>query len=117
MPDNLIRLADDLDEGVSEETPELILDIELDPPIVFQKKPFSSLHLEEPTGGMLEAALQETISGQNAYTLWRFEVTLIAKVAKVPREVVLMMRESQIQEASRFLLRVRGGGPQTGATS
>lgn len=115
MPPELVRLPDDL-EAEDEAEPARTLDLELDPPVLFQKKPFERIHLEEPTGAMLEAAEQELVPGPNAYTLRRYQITLIAKVAKVPREVVLAMRESQIEAAFGFLSRLRDAGRPTGGT-
>lgn len=115
---NVVRLPDDL-EGSSTE-PEPIaktLDLEIDPPVEYQRKRFDVLHLREPTGAQLEKAEQELAGGPNAYTLRRYMITMVAAVAKVPREVVLAMRQSQIEEAFDFLSRSRPAGPPTGETS
>jgi len=112
----LYRLPDDLDEPEAE--PELArqLDIELDPPILFQKKPFTTLHLEEPTGAMVEAAEQELGATPTPYTLRRYQITLIARTAKVPREVIQQMRVGDIMRAFNFLSRLLDTGPPTGET-
>jgi hypothetical protein len=116
--DNLVRLPDNLEQP---EQPDLAstpktLDLDIDPPVEFQRKRFDVLHLQEPTGGQLEKAEQELAGGPNAYTLRRYMITLVAAVAKVPREVVLAMRQSQIEAAFDFLSRSRPGGPPTGET-
>jgi hypothetical protein len=113
--DGMTRLADDLDAMPSPEPAiEREKDMELDPPVEFQKKKFTSIHLEEPNGAAMEAARLEVQNGENPYTAWRFQVTLIAKVAKVPREVVLAMRKSEIDAAFAFLAPLLLAGSPTG---
>jgi hypothetical protein len=90
------------------------LDMDID--VMFHAQRVTRLHLEEPTAGQYERAMHELAGGANSYTLWRFEVSLIAAVAKVDRSVVLGMKRSQVEEASRFLSRLRAAGQATGAT-
>jgi Phage tail assembly chaperone proteins, E, or 41 or 14 len=111
-----MSLADQMDAEAEAVAPR-VLDLELDPPITFQKKPFATLHLEEPTGKMMERAEQELAGGVNAYALRRFQITLVAQSAKVPREVVEAMPVGQIARAWDFLETLLPGGPATGARS
>lgn len=91
------------------------MDMEID--VMFHAQRVTRLHLQEPTGGQYERAVQELAPGPNAYTLERFKITLIAQVAKVDRSVVLGMRKSQIEEAFNFLSDLWRDGPETGETS
>ena len=90
------------------------LDMDID--VMFHAQRVTRLHLEEPTAGQYEKAMQELAGGVNAYTLERFEISLIAAVAKVDRSVVLGMKRSQIGEAFSFLARLLAAGRPTGAT-
>jgi hypothetical protein len=96
--------------------PPRVRDFDLDPPIEFNKKPFTRLHLEEPTARMVERAEQELAQGANTYTMRRYSVTLVAQTARVPREVVEMMRIKQVEECFDFLAGLLSPGPPTGAT-
>jgi hypothetical protein len=91
------------------------LDMDID--VTFQKKRFTSLHLEEPTGKQLEKAEVELNTAQpNAYTMRRYQIALIASVAGVPREVVLELRYSQLVEAFDFLSDLLAGSRKDGET-
>jgi len=90
------------------------LDMDID--VMFHAQRVTRLHLEEPTAGQYEKAMQELAAGVNAYTLERFEISLIAAVAKVDRSVVLGMKRSQIEGAFRFLSRLLASGRLTGET-
>jgi hypothetical protein len=79
------------------------LDLEIDPPIEFLKKRFTTLHLEEPTALQMQRAEFEIAEASNMFTLRRYQIKLVAEVAGVPREVVERMRISQVGEAFRFL--------------
>jgi Phage tail assembly chaperone proteins, E, or 41 or 14 len=95
---------DMIDDGFDSVTgdDERTLDIEID--IEFQKKRFTSLHLEEPTAKQLERAELELNSAQpTAYMMRRYQIALVAAVAKVPREVVLELKHSQLTRAFDFL--------------
>jgi hypothetical protein len=100
-------------EAPPEGPPAQTLDMDID--VMFHAQRVTRLHLEEPTAGQYEKAMQELASGVNAYTLERFEVSLIAAVGKVDRAVVLGMKRSQIEEAFRFLARLLASGRPTGA--
>jgi len=65
---------------------------------------------------MMEKAEQELAPGPNAYTLRRFQITLVAQAAKVPREVVERMRVSDVTRAFDFLATLLPGGQPTGET-
>jgi Phage tail assembly chaperone proteins, E, or 41 or 14 len=92
------------DLAASEDEPyaERTRDIDID--ITFQKKRFTTLHLEEPTGKQLERAeLELNTNAPTPYMMRRYQITLIAAVAQVPREVVLELKQSQIEDAFDFL--------------
>jgi hypothetical protein len=112
-------LPDDLEQEDSldvETPPERVRDYDIDPPITFAKKPFSRLHLCEPTGAQIQKAEFELAAAQNIFTMRRYQITLIAAVAKVPREVVEAMRVTQIEECFEFLGPLLAPGPRTGET-
>jgi Phage tail assembly chaperone proteins, E, or 41 or 14 len=111
-----MSIADQMDAEAEAAAPR-VLDLELDPPVMFQKKPFAALHLEEPTGKMMERCEMELQGGVNAYSLRRAQITLIAAVAKVPREVVEAMPIGQIARAWDFLLKLLPAGQVIGAIS
>lgn len=111
-----MSLADQMDAEAEAVAPR-VLDLELDPPVTFQKKPFATLHLEEPTGKMVERAEQELAVGVNHFTLRRYQITMVAQCAKVPREVIEAMQMGQIARAWDFLVPMLPGGPLTGVIS
>jgi hypothetical protein len=91
------------------------LDMEID--VTFQKKRFTNLHLEEPTAKQLEKAeLELNSANPTAYMFRRYQIAMIAAVAKVPREVVLELRHSQLEEAFGFLSVMLKGSPKDGET-
>jgi len=105
-------------EFVDVSEPELpgTLDMEID--VTFQKKRFTNLHLEEPTGKQLEKAeLELNVRDPTAYMFRRYQIALIAAVAKVPREVVLELRNSQLKEAFDFLSAILKDTPEDGENS
>jgi hypothetical protein len=112
--------SDALDAAWEEAEPETAApttkDIEIDPPINFLKRDFTRLHLVEPNGLQCQKAEQELGATPTPYTLRRYQITLVAGVAKVPREVVEQMRISQIEEAADFLRDLQERGRSTGAT-
>jgi hypothetical protein len=80
------------------------LDIEID--VVFQRKPFTSLHLREPLAKEIERAERElNVASATPYHFRRYQMTLIAQVAKVPIEVVGELPNSQLRRAWDFLRR------------
>jgi hypothetical protein len=99
------------------EPPPATLDLELDPPIEFQKKTFTVLHLREPRSGETQRALAELANGSNPYTQHRMATRLVAAVAQVPVEVVLKMPEGQVRRAMDFFERIGNAGQATGETS
>jgi hypothetical protein len=102
------------DHDPDEATP-LVLDMEID--VTFQKKRFTSLHLEEPTGKQLERAeLEINTPNPTAYSMRRYQISLIAAVAGVPREVVLELKQSQIEAAFSFLSDLQETFRKDGAT-
>jgi len=91
------------------------LDLEID--VTFQKKRFTSLHLEEPTAKQLERAeLELNTVNPTAYMMRRYQIALVAAVAKVPREVVLELRHSELQRAFDFLGELLAPIPKDGAS-
>lgn len=91
------------------------LDIELDPPIDFNGKTYTTLHLEEPTAQMVERAEAELLQ-MNVHTLRKHQIALVSQGSQTPRAVIERMRISQVREAADFLSSFIGGGPQTGET-
>lgn len=79
------------------------MDIDIDPPIEFLKKQFTTLRLQEPTALQMQRAEFEIAESSNMFTLRRYQIKLVSEVAAVPREVVEKMRISQLEEAFRFL--------------
>lgn len=91
------------------------LDIEIDPPIVFNDRTYTTLHLEEPTGQMVLNAEAELAGGMNMHSMRRYQFALVSHGGKIPRQAVDKMRISQIREAADFLSQFIGGVvPQTG---
>lgn len=101
-------------DGEFKETAPQTLDLDID--VMFHAQRITRLHLEEPTAGQYEKAVQELASGPNAYTMERFKISLIANVAKVDRSIVLGMKKSQVEEAFSFLSRLLDSGQRTGET-
>ena len=102
-------------DGEDDEPLARTLDMDID--ITFQKKRFTSLHLEEPTAKQLERAeLELNSKDPTAYMFRRYQIALIAGVAKVPREVVLELRNSQLVEAFDFLAAMLAPSPKDGET-
>ena len=94
----------DIDLGLDQSLPPpREMDLDIDPPIEYLKKHFTTLHLVEPTALQVQRAEFEIAAGSNMFTLRRYQIKLIAEVAAVPREVVEKMRISQMEEAWRFL--------------
>lgn len=102
-------------EPIEEEPLARTLDLDID--VTFQKKRFTSLHLEEPTAKQLERAeIELNTATPTAYTMRRYQIALVAAVAQVPREVVLELRFSQLNEAFDFLADLLDRSRQGGAT-
>jgi Phage tail assembly chaperone proteins, E, or 41 or 14 len=80
------------------------LDLVLDSPIKVRGKTYDRLHLAEPTARMLETAERE-FNGETPtiYSLRRYQISLVAVAAGVPRKVVRAMPISHLIEASDFL--------------
>lgn len=110
-------MSDRLHLASAFEEPEAPRTKDIDIDVMFHAQRVTRLHLQEPTGGQYERAVQELAPGPNAYTLERFKITLIAQVAKVDRSVVLGMRKSQIEDAFNFLSSLWRDGQETGGTS
>ena len=91
------------------------LDLELDPPIEYQGKTYTALHFEEPTTKQQRMSEQELAAGVNMLSLRNQQIALVSQCAGVPRQVIDMMRISQMVEAYNFLAPFSGAGPQTGA--
>jgi hypothetical protein len=113
--DALVDQFDAAEPDASDDTP-ATLDIEISPPIEFQKKMFTVLHLREPQSGETQQALAEIANGSNSYTQHRMATRLVALVAKVPVEVVLKLPESKVKRAMDFFTRIGDAGLQTGET-
>jgi hypothetical protein len=112
-PDDAPRTGNGL--RADDDTPRS-LDIELDPPIEFNGKTYSTLHLEEPTGRMIERAESELATTANIHTLRKYQFAIVSLASGVPRGAIEQMRISQIEDAALFLARFTGGGRATGET-
>jgi hypothetical protein len=114
--DDMIRLPDDIDVD-PRSPPER--DFTLNPPIEYNKKVFRSIRLREPSGAVFELAQREMPVNSEPSTIHtlRFQMTMLAGVARVPREVIERMRLSEILEAFQFVLPLFQSSLETGATS
>ena len=92
------------------------LDLEID--VVFQKKPFNTLHLREPLAKEIERAERElNMQNPTPYNFRRYQMTMIAQVAKVPIEVIGELPNSQLRRAWNFLARqLDADTPEIGET-
>jgi hypothetical protein len=107
-------IAGEFETGEEEALPRT-LDMDID--ITFQKKRFTSLHFEEPTAKQLERAeLELNSANPTAYMMRRYQIALVSAVAQVPREVVLELRSSQLNEAFDFLAELLAPSPKDGET-
>ena len=105
------------DHDPSEEEEQLPRTLDMDIDVTFQKKRFTSLHLEEPTAKQLERAeIELNTASPTAYTMRRYQIALVASVAGVPREVVLELKFSQLNEAFDFLADLLDTSRKDGAT-
>jgi hypothetical protein len=78
------------------------LDLEID--VSFQKRHFTVLHLREPKGKEIERAERELNSvNLTPYHFRKYQMALIAQVAKVPDEVVGELTNTQLRAAWLFL--------------
>jgi len=78
------------------------LDIPID--VNFQKKQFDTLRLREPKAKEIaKAELELNVPQPTAYHFRRYQMALIAAVAKVPPEVVGELTNTQLVRAWRFL--------------
>lgn len=116
MMDALIDQFDAAEpERIGEDVP-ASLDVEID--VTFAKKRFTVLHLEEPKAKQIERAEREL--NTMTPTPWHFrkyQMTLIAAVAKVPDEVVGELTNTQLRAAWDFLQRkLEPATPETGET-
>lgn len=108
--------SDEFDATVSEDEP-LARTLDMDIDVTFQKKRFTTLHLEEPTAKQMERAeLELNHPNPTAYMFRRYQIALVAAVAQVPREVVLELRSSQLAEAFDFLAVLLAPIPKDGVT-
>ena len=111
-------LIDQFDAAASdppiEELP-VFLDIPID--ITIDKKRFTVLHLEEPKAKHVERAEREL--NTQSPTPWhfrRYQMAMIAQVAKVPDQLVGELTNTQLREAWDFLrVKLEPVSPETGA--
>jgi hypothetical protein len=92
------------------------LDIDID--VTFQKKRFTTLHLQEPKAKQLERAEMElNVANTTPYHFRRYQIALVASVAKVPVEVIGELPNSQLVRAWHFLRDLLDEtSPETGET-
>lgn len=93
------------------------LDIVLDPPVVFNNRTITELHLEEPTGDQVERAEAELAQNVSIHSMRKYQIALVSLCSGEPRQAVGKMRISQIKEAADFLSGFISGGQATGETS
>ena len=93
-----------------------VLDLDID--VTFQKKHFTTLHLQEPKAKQIERAEMELNNANpTAYHFRRYQIAMIAQVAKVPIEVVGELTNTQLRAAWGFLrAKLEPDTPETGAT-
>jgi hypothetical protein len=93
-----------------------VLDIDID--ITVNKKRFTVLHLEEPKAKQIERAEREL--NTQSPTPWhfrRYQMALIAQVAKVPDELVGELTNTQLRAAWNFLrAKLEPDSPEIGET-
>jgi hypothetical protein len=114
MSDRL-AIVQEFDEAEPAEPPALpaTLDIPID--VNFQKRQFSVLSLREPKAKEMERAERElNVGSPTPWHFRKYQMALIAAVAKVPIEVVGELANSQVVEAWGFLERTLKPIPPTG---
>ena len=91
-------------------------DIEID--VEFQKKRFTTLHLREPKAKEMERAERElNMVSPTTYNFRRYQIAMIAAVAKVPVEVIGELPNSTVRSAWAFLRKTLDGDtPEIGET-
>jgi hypothetical protein len=100
MMDAIVDQFDAADPDASDDP--RTLDIEID--VTFQKRRFTTLHLQEPKAKQMERAEMElNVANATPYHFRRYQIALIATVAKVPTEVVGELPNSQLRRAWSFL--------------
>ena len=108
------------DEGLAGHAPDTddirTMDLDIDPPIEINGKPYTRLHLEEPTAQMMERAEAELAHGYDAWSLRKYQIWLVSQGGKLPRAVVEKMRVTQVKKAADFLQSFLASGPETGGT-
>lgn len=109
-------LVDQFDAAEPQDTDPSVLDIEID--ITVNKRRFTVLHLEEPKAKQIERAERElNTQSPTPYHFRRYQMALIAQVAKVPDEVVGELTNTQLRAAWDFLrAKLEPDSPETGET-
>lgn len=101
MSDRL-ALVEQFDAALPEDELPATIDIEID--VEFSKKRFTTLHLREPLAKEMERAERElNVAQPTAYHFRRYQMQMIASVAKVPLEVVGELPNSIVRRAWSFL--------------
>ena len=92
------------------------LDVEID--ITVDRKRFTSLHLREPKAKEIERAERElNTPTPTAWHFRKYQMALIAQVAKVPPELVGELTNTQIRAAWDFLrAKLERDTPEIGET-
>lgn len=108
-------IIDQFDAAEPEQWEPPTLDVGID--VTFNKKRFITLHLEEPRANQLEKAEKElNVANVTPYHFRRYQIALIAAVARVPVEVIGELTNTQLRECWAFLERVLNiATPPTGA--
>jgi Phage tail assembly chaperone proteins, E, or 41 or 14 len=110
-----IARLDDTQDARDPSVP-LTRDIEIDPPVEWNGKTYTTLHLEEPTTRQQKISEQELAGGVNMVTIRNQQIALVSQVSGVPRAVIEAMRISQMLEAYNFLAPYADAGPKTGVS-
>lgn len=103
-------------DAEAEQEPEAPRVKEMEIDVHFQKKHFTRLVLKEPNGKQLLKAEQYLTNQPSPGSLRKYQIELIAAVARVPVEVVEEMPYSQLEEAFAFLGELLSRSPPTGGT-
>lgn len=88
---------------MARKTPSLI--IKLSKPARHRGRSVTNLRLSEPTARIMEAADRElNATPLTAYALRRYQITLVARTAGVPRSVVLGITHSELTRAFGWIV-------------
>jgi hypothetical protein len=112
--DTIIDQFDAADPDTSSDPQTLDIDID----VTFQKRRFTTLHLQEPKAKQIvRAELELNTRDATPWHFRRYQIALIAAVAGVPTEVIGELTNSQLVKAWDFLAdQLKPPIPETGET-